>query len=217
MTKKKLIGVTRALAVWAVIYLGLRLTLFPWRQLEKPSLAEMGLAATLCGFYFLLWKKLRSTLAIGKPHSFLKAWRPAVILLAWMIAYLGFWRASPHQFTSGLSNFISEYFRTEFLGGFVLSEITEEIAYRGVLLFLLIGTGLSVSASIALQAFVFLLLHYIGVAEGHMDFARSVSTLLLGVLFGWSAATTRRLSVPIFLHIFWNFVAGFVFRFVERS
>jgi membrane protease YdiL (CAAX protease family) len=216
MNRTMLTASLKAVGLWALAYVLLRLTLIPWRLTPKPSLVEIVVSFGLLTFYAVIWSKLRPRLIFDQRCSYGQVWAAIVAFAAWAVLYLGFWRASPSSFEYAQIHFIPEYLRAQGLGGFLLSEITEEIAYRGILLFLLIKSGLPIFGAILLQALVFVLPHYIGVAQGHMDLMRSLSTAVLGMLFGWAAYSTRGLALPVALHVAWNIVAGFIFEFVER-
>jgi membrane protease YdiL (CAAX protease family) len=214
MTHSKFLGGFKAVLIWAGAYFALRITLIPWRLMTRPSTLEVALTIGLLTLYWLAWKFLRPRLVQETTRSIKEVIPVVLVLVAWMFFYLGLWRANGNFASLSLES-ISSYLQSEFAGGLVLSEVTEEIAYRGILLFLLIRNGISTIIAIVLQAFIFLMPHFIGVAHGHMDSMRSVSTFFLGIIFGWAMISTRRLSVPIALHIFWNFVSGFIFRYLE--
>jgi membrane protease YdiL (CAAX protease family) len=162
----------------------------------------------LCG------KKIRLKL---EPFEFPRISKspPLILFFLWMIVYLGFWRASPQDFFIPQTTQLKEYLLSNSIGGFFLSELTEEIAYRGVLLLLLLKAGFKPGLSIIIQATIFVMPHYIGLAHGQMDMIRTLSTFLLGAVFGWSMLAYRGLAMPIALHVLWNFISKFTFIYVE--
>jgi membrane protease YdiL (CAAX protease family) len=98
----------------------------------------------------------------------------------------------------------------------ILSEFQEEASYRGLLFGLAIPLLGPVRANL-FQATVFLLLHYIGVAHGHMDVMRSLSTFLLGLVFCGFRIGSTSLLLPTFFHILWNLISTFLFLSIEQS
>lgn len=206
----------KIIGIWALSYILLRLSMLPWRFVEKASVVELAISVGLLFGYYLLWKKIRPKFEPFEFPSISKS-PPLILFFLWMIIYLGLWRASPQDFFIPQALQLKEYLLSNSIGGFFLSEVTEEIAYRGILLLLLLKAGLKPSLAIIIQATVFVIPHYIGLAHGQMDVMRTFSTFLLGSLFGWSMLSYRGLAMPIALHVFWNFISGFIFVYIEQA
>jgi membrane protease YdiL (CAAX protease family) len=93
----------------------------------------------------------------------------------------------------------------------VLAPITEEIAFRGVLIKAL--GDRSRRTLILVSATVFSLFHILGLATG--DFARAAAVVLpqlfiVGVVLAWVTLRSKRLGPAIFLHSGFNLLASLV-------
>jgi uncharacterized protein len=93
----------------------------------------------------------------------------------------------------------------------VLAPITEEIAFRGVLIKAL--GNRSRRTLIIVSAAVFSLFHVLGLATG--DFARAAAAVLpqlfiVGVVLAWVTLRSERLGPAIFLHSGFNLLASLV-------
>ncbi len=93
----------------------------------------------------------------------------------------------------------------------VLAPITEELAFRGVLIKAL--GARSKRTLIVISAIVFSLFHVLGLATGNLLAAAVVvlpQLFIVGAVLAWVTLRTGRLGPAIFLHSGWNLLAALV-------
>lgn len=133
--------------------------------------------------------------------------------IIWGILYLGNIRYD-WSFVRSVDWSLLPVFSLQFLSFDTISPASEELADRGVLQYMLTKQFSDVPV-LFFQAMVFTAMHFVGVADGHMDFWRTVSTFLLGLSFGYQALCTGGLFWPWITHVAWNLVSTFLFRSLE--
>lgn len=93
----------------------------------------------------------------------------------------------------------------------VLAPITEELAFRGVLIKAL--GDRSKRVLIVVSALVFSLFHVLGLATGNLLAAATIvlpQLFIVGAVLAWVTLRTGRLGPAIFLHSGWNLLAALV-------
>ena len=91
-----------------------------------------------------------------------------------------------------------------------LTAVAEEAICRGYILRRLLNTTINRYASLVISAFLFALLH---LRNPNMSFLPFFNLFLIGILFGSSYIYTRNLWYPISMHLFWNWIMGYILGF----
>jgi hypothetical protein len=89
--------------------------------------------------------------------------------------------------------------------------LTEELLFRGVLLYILIKK-IGTSKAIILSSILFGMMHWIGIWGNLTQMAIVfVATFAMGLLLAYSYARTSSLLMPFAIHFGWNFIQNYVF------
>lgn len=203
----------KANCTWAIVsFLGFALLWSCWILLNRQYHFGDMINGVL-GFGDLLWLASGAVLiTINRKRLFVSpkemfATVPKLSILLPLLAIIVLYYVSSMLLNHGGFYINPDRNIPRLIGMFTIVAIQEELLFRGWFLNIFASVVTDRKANL-LSALFFMLIHYPGWIIAAVPFPSllvlSVSTFVLGVVFGWSFRKNHSIWTPIFLHMIWD-------------